>query len=97
LGPLLLLLFYNDVVKDINCKVFIYADDVKIAKIICNTGDCLDLQDSIDKLYSWCSLNKLQLNIDNVKKLASLGNPKLLVLILTLMGLCLLDVMKFQT
>jgi hypothetical protein len=70
LGPLLFLLFYNDVVKDNNCKVFIYADDLKIAKIICNTGDCLDLQDSIDKLYSWCSLNKLQLNIDKCKKIS---------------------------
>jgi hypothetical protein len=68
LGSLLLLVFYNDVVKDINCKVFIYADDLKIAKIICDTGDCLDRQDSIDKLYSWCSLNKLQMNIDTCKK-----------------------------
>jgi hypothetical protein len=50
-GPLLFLLFYNDIVKDINCKVFIYADDLKIAKIICNTGDCLDLQDSIDVIF----------------------------------------------
>jgi hypothetical protein len=57
----------------------------------------VDLQDSIDKLYSWCSLNKLQLNIDKCEKLASLGKPKLLVLILTLMALCLLDVINFQT
>jgi hypothetical protein len=30
----------------------------------------VDLQDSIDKLYSWCSLNKLQLNIDKCKKIS---------------------------
>jgi hypothetical protein len=65
-------------VKDINCKVFIYADDLKIAKIICNTGDCLDLQDSIDKLYSWCSLNKLQLNIDTCKKISFTRKPEVI-------------------
>jgi hypothetical protein len=30
----------------------------------------VDLQDSIDKLYSRCSLNKLQLNIDKCKKIS---------------------------
>jgi hypothetical protein len=28
----------------------------------------VDLQDSIDKLYSWCSLNKLQLKISFTRK-----------------------------
>ena len=41
LGPLLFTVFFNDVLNVISCRAFIYADDLKIAKVIKTNRDCL--------------------------------------------------------
>lgn len=65
LGPTLFLLFINDLPDDLR-EVFIamYADDVKIAKIIKTQQDAVTLQAAIDRLKSWCDENNLHLNLD---------------------------------
>src|SRR5699024_4700011 len=63
LGPLLFILFFNDVVSKMNCKTLIYADDLKIMNIVSSYADCLLLQDSVDSLVKWCNDNRLQLNV----------------------------------
>ena len=65
LGPTLFLLFINDIVDGMD-DVFIslFADDVKIAKIIYSNADTTTLQRAIDKLKAWCDANNLHLNLD---------------------------------
>jgi hypothetical protein len=67
LGPLLFIIFYNDVVNIDRCKKFIYADDLKIAHVIHSITDSLELQQSIDRLTVWCDKNKMRLNISKCK------------------------------
>ena len=65
LGPTLFLLFINDIVDEMD-DVFIslFADDVKIARIIHSNADTKILQRAIDKLKAWCDTNNLHLNLD---------------------------------
>ena len=66
LGHLLFLIYYNDVVDNLNCSVCILADDLKMARIISSFDDCLVLQDSLDSLVSWCDLNRLRAKQDEM-------------------------------
>lgn len=64
LGPLLFLLFINDIhtiFKDVSFLLF--ADDLKIFKVIKCYSDVLILQENLNSLFSWCLNNDLNLNI----------------------------------
>ena len=63
--PTLFLLFINDLPEELR-DVFIamYADDVKIAKIIKSQQDADTLQAAINRLKLWCDENQLHLNLD---------------------------------
>lgn len=63
LGPLLFLLFINDLPIRLKSENTLFADDLKIYSKINNTDDCIRLQEDIDRLSSWCALNDLELNI----------------------------------
>ena len=68
LGPLLFLIFINDLatlLKD--CQFLLYADDLKIFRKVTSTNDCLLLQSEINKLTDWCKNNKMELNISKCK------------------------------
>lgn len=67
LGPLLFMIFFNDVSKFIGCQKFIFADDLKLTSIINSSVDCADLQKNIDKLTEWCDINQIELNVDKCK------------------------------
>lgn len=62
LGPLLFIIFINDIVLNLRCNSLMYADDLKIFTSVTNIQDCLLLQDSIDKVHRWCTENSLPLN-----------------------------------
>ena len=60
LGPLLFILFINDLPAAIkNCTSFGYADDFKIT-----TSDLNNLQEDIHAIEDWCNDNKMTLNED---------------------------------
>lgn len=60
--------FINDVPNGIkNYLVFLFADDLKLVKIINNQGDAINLQNDINSIQSWCLANRLSLNIDKCK------------------------------
>ena len=51
LGPLLLILYVNDIPDLVNSKVKIFADDIKIYTQITSFSDALSFQNDLDKLW----------------------------------------------
>lgn len=63
LGPLLFLLFINDLPDSLNCYKLLFADDLKLFTNISSSDNCLILQNDLNSLTTWCDLNRLDLNI----------------------------------
>ena len=62
LGPLLFLLFVNDITEVVSAGNLLFADDFKIYRVIKSLDDCVALQNDLDNVYQWCLLNRLFLN-----------------------------------
>ena len=81
LGPLLFLLFIDDIRQILqNSEFLLFADDLKIYKCISSISDSLSLQSDLDRLSEWCLLNHMELNISkcHVLRLSRYKNPLLL-------------------
>lgn len=63
LGPLLFLLFINDVVELLGCDRCLFADDLKMCTSVKSEADCGRLQEQLDAVVRWCASNRLDLNI----------------------------------
>ena len=64
LGPLLFLLFINDINTAIrNSQFLLYADDLKLIKNIQSVADFHSLQRDLDSLWRWASFNRLPLSV----------------------------------
>ena len=71
LGPLLFILFINDIVGKIKFAQFqIYADDITIYHRIDSIRDRYLLQQELQLIYEWSVLNSLQLNCGKCKVLS---------------------------
>ena len=64
LGPLLFLIYINDMVDEISCKKLLFADDLKLFYEIKNEEDCVILQNNINYISDMCAKNRLTLNKD---------------------------------
>ena len=53
LGPILFLIYINDLEDDISSKVLTFADDTKVFRKVTNDTDKRSLQDDLDKLVKW--------------------------------------------
>lgn len=67
LGPLLFLIFINDICDRFTTNALLYADDLKLFREVRSVDDCRQLQRDIDCLTDWCHANKLGLNIDKCR------------------------------
>ena len=67
LGPLLFVLFINDMYDNINenSKISLYTDDTKLWRRINSALDCDMLQKDIDTLFKWAITNKMKFHVDN--------------------------------
>ena len=64
LGPLLFSFFINDIASEFGGGRFLlFADDLKLFKIIHDASDQQDLQADLHALDDWCCRNKMDLNI----------------------------------
>ena len=64
LGPLLFLIYINDVVEMFTDSVTpkLYADDIKLYTSIQSNVDCIDFQNNLNNLYEWSILWQLQIS-----------------------------------
>ena len=72
LGPLLFVLFINDIYDNINenSKFSLYADDTKLWRRINSVLDCDMLQKDIDTLFKWAITIKMKFHVDKCKVLS---------------------------
>ena len=63
LGPLLFLVYINDIPSSINVSsVFLFADDAKLLSILRSNLDSAHLQDNVDSIGTWSEEWKVRLN-----------------------------------
>lgn len=67
LGPLLFLLFINDICYNLKCNCLLFADDLKIYSAIQDIDDCVKLQSDLNIIMDWCITNRLHLNTTKCK------------------------------
>ena len=64
LGPLLFLIYINDLGTNIVSKMSKFADDTKLCHIARNPDDITELQDDINKLVEWANKWQMNFNVD---------------------------------
>ena len=68
LGPILFMIFINDLPSVVvHSNILMFADDVKLFKVLNDLYDCELLQHDLDNLSTWCKVNRLDLNVDKCK------------------------------
>lgn len=63
LGPLLFVIFINDLIDTLSCPCLLYADDLKVFTTVSNSSDASRLQSDLNTLSDWCARNHMRLNI----------------------------------
>lgn len=67
LGPLLFLLYINDLAEALQCEKLLFADDLKLFAKIDTYEDCQMLQSQIGLVENWCVINCLEMNVSKCK------------------------------
>lgn len=71
LGPLLFILYFNDVAdvfEKAECSLF--ADDLKIVHVINDISDAVALQRDVDAFSAWCDRNYMSINVSKCKTMS---------------------------
>lgn len=63
LGPLLFLIYVNDISDNIDSSVRMFADDCVLYRVIHDKSDCAILQGDIDRITQWCADWHMKLNV----------------------------------
>ena len=67
LGPLLFLIFINDIpVFSAFSTLFLSADDLKCSKDVSSMEDCSLLQSDLTYILNWCSTSSLHQNFHKI-------------------------------
>lgn len=77
LGPLLFVLFVNDLCSELKSSKTMYADDLKIFRVISSLVDCCALQEDIEHVLRWCERNGMEVNVQkcNIITFARIRSP----------------------
>ena len=64
LGPIQFNIFINDIVSNCNdVKFALFADDLKIFRVVSSIDDCNILQRAVSDVSRWCDFNGMELNV----------------------------------
>lgn len=67
LGPLLFLIYINDLPNVVNSSIKLFADDCVIYRVISNSSDTAMLQTDLDNISAWCTSWHMRLNTNKCK------------------------------
>ena len=67
LGPLMFLIFINNIYNKIDSTCRLCTDDCIIYRPICNINDVVSLQMDLNRLYKWSEKWLLKFNVKNVR------------------------------
>ena len=67
LGPILFMIFINDLEALIETLRKLFADDTKIARLVSNEEDARKLQEDIDRFASWANTWDMEYNVGKCK------------------------------
>ena len=70
LGPILFLAYMNDIWRDIESKIRLFADDCIIYRKILNIKYVEKLQTELDRLGNWAEENEMKINPNKSKALS---------------------------
>ena len=96
LGPLLFLLYVNDITTNIGSATRLFADDCTLYRSVTRREDCILLQDDLTRIYSWSQTWQLSLNISKCKVLCISNKRKPPSFIYTMNNSPLESVDKFK-
>jgi len=60
-------IYVNDLEVRVGGKIFKFADDTKLARIVDNVEDAKLMQKDLDHLAGWADANQMQFNVDKCK------------------------------
>ena len=63
LGPVLFLVYINDIIKDITSNIRLFADDCLIYRVINTKSDHQALQEDLNRLYNWSKSWQMAFNV----------------------------------
>ena len=69
LGPILFIIYVNDIDDGLTCKISKFADDTKITSRVTTSVEKLELQSNLDQLNRWAEKWQMQFNVDKCKVL----------------------------
>ena len=64
LGPLIFLMYINDLPSCVNSNVELFADDSVLHRQISTSNDCIQFQESLGQVSEWCSNSVVQLKTE---------------------------------
>ena len=64
LGPLMFLVYINDINENITSSIQLFPDDRVIYKIVTSMQEAEQLQDDLHKIYEWTNKWQMELNVD---------------------------------
>ena len=75
LGPLLFLIYINDITMNLTCNTSLFADDTSLYKLIDGDTSILEVQNDLDKIGDWANKWKVKFNpLKSESLLNSLNN-----------------------
>ena len=78
LGPILFLIYVDDIPERINCSIKMFADDTKLFRTVKSIDDCIIFQNDLNTLSQWTNDWLLSFNVDKCKVMhIGKNNPKL--------------------
>ncbi|KAL1447511.1 hypothetical protein WDU94_005689 [Cyamophila willieti] len=60
-------LYINDIHEFLSNEFWLYADDKKVGQIVNKSHDARNLQNTLDSLFEWCQINRMELNVSKCK------------------------------